>query len=155
MPVDRTLTKRIESIITDSEVTIPADGFISEHDYLTIAEIPSLSLFNDYTLALGLFLDDFYSCDLQNKALALRREPEKGILTMVQYCKLAAAAHKLANDYALPVPKWTMKGEYTMPYPVYAFGSDNIDFHELLKESTPDEYKIRNLFLGPGVLKRV
>jgi len=55
----------------------------------------------------------------------------------------------------LPVPKWTMKGEYTMPYPVYAFGSDNIDFHELLKESTPDEYKIRNLFLGPGVLKRV
>ena len=42
-----------------------------------------------------------------------------------------------------------------MPYPVYAFGSDDEDFHELLKDITPNEYKTRNLFLGSGVLKRM
>jgi hypothetical protein len=61
----------------------------------------------------------------------------------------------LANDYKLPVPNWTKKNEYVMPNPVYAFGSDDTDFHRLLEEITPVEYKIRNLFLGDRVLKRI
>ena len=132
-----------------------SNEFISMYDYLTMAEIPAFSLSCNYTLALGIFLDDFYECDITDKALALQDEPAIGILDRVQYCKLAAAAHKLANDYGLPVPDWAFKNEYIMPHPVYAYGSDDADFHELLKDITPNEYKIRNLFLGSGVLKRV
>ena len=72
-----------------------------------------------------------------------------------QYCNLAAAAHKLANDYNLPVPAWVMQGKYKMPYPVYAFNADDKDDQDLLKTTTPNEYKIRNLYLGANILKRV
>jgi len=129
--------------------------FISMYDFLTIEEIPMFSLSCSYTLALGTFLDDFYECDSADRAIALQGEPTTGILDRVQYCKLAAAAHKLAIDYGLPIPDWTLKSEYIMPHPVYAFNSGDRDFHELLKDITPREYKIRNLFLGSGVLKRV
>ena len=130
-------------------------AFISVHDFLTMAEIPTFSLSCNYTLALGIFLDDFYESDYTDKAMALQDEPAMGILGNVQYCKLAVAAHKLANDYNLPIPDWTLTDKYTMPHPVYAFDSSDADFHELLKDITPNEYKIRNLFLGSGVLKRV
>jgi len=129
--------------------------FVSTYEFLTIAEIPLFSQFCNYTLALGVFLDDFNGCDLTNKALSLQDEPTTGILDRVQYCKLAAAAHKLANDNSLLVPEWTQKEKYIMPHPVYAFDSEDSDFRELLKDITPSEYKIRNLFLGTGVLKRV
>jgi len=129
--------------------------FICLYNFLTISEIPKFSLSCNYTLALGIFLDDFYGCNPADKTLALKDEPIPDILDKVQYCKLAAAAHKLANDHNLPVPDWTLKDEYIMPYPVYAFDSDDLDFHELLSEITPGEYKARNLFLGSGVLKRV
>ena len=71
----------------------------------------------------------------------LADEPEKGILDERQYCSLAAAAHKLANDYSLPVPAWAMQDKYKMPYPVYAFNTEYEDYQELLREVTPDEYK--------------
>jgi len=132
-----------------------SNEFTSMNDFLTIAEIPMFSLSCDYTLALGVFLDDFYECNSADKALSLQNEPTMGILDKVQYCKLAAAAHKLANDHNLPIPAWALKEKYTMPHPVYAYDSNNIEFHELLKDITPSEYKIRNLFLGSGVLKRV
>jgi len=132
-----------------------SNKFLSVYEFLTMAEIPMFSLSCDYTLALGVFLDDFYECDSADKALALQDEPIMGILDRVQYCKLAAAAHKLANDFNLPIPDWALKDKYTMPHPVYAFDSNDTDFHELLKGITPNEYKIRNLFLGSGVLKRV
>ena len=132
-----------------------SNEYISMYDFLTIAEVPTFSLSCGYTLALGTFLEDFYACALPDKVLALQDEPVRGILDRIQYCKLAAAAHKLANDNDLPVPSWTFKSQYTMPQPVYAFDSDDVDFHELLKDITPSEYKARNLFLGDRVLKRV
>ena len=129
--------------------------FISIYNFLTVAEIPAFSRLCSYTLALGIFLDDFYECDFEDKTLALQREPILGILDRVEYCKLAAAAHKLANDYNLPIPSWISKEEYIMPHPVYAFDSNDAKIHKLLLDVTPVEYKIRNLFLGPGVLMRV
>jgi len=129
--------------------------FISTYDFLTVAEIPAFSRSCSYTLALGVFLDNFYECDFADKVLALQDEPMLGILSKIEYCKLAATAHKLANDYNIPIPNWTYKEEYTMPHPVYAFDSEDTEFHEILRVISPVEYKIRNLFLGSGVLKRV
>jgi len=131
------------------------EEFIAMYDFLTIAEIPMFSLSCNYALALGTFLNEFYECNSSDKILALQDEPIIGILDRVQYCKLAAAAHKLSVDYDLPIPDWTFKSKYTMPYPIYAYNSDDTDFHELLKDITPNEYKIRNLFVGSKILKRV
>ena len=119
-----------------------------------MAELPKYSLKCGYKLALGIFLDKFYACEDENKFYLIKDEPETGILNDFQHCKLAAAAHKLANDYFLNIPPWVMRDKYIMPYPVYAFDSDDIEHQKLLRETTPDEYKIRNLFLGSGVLKR-
>ena len=135
-----------------TESSIPITSTI--HDFLTISDIPALSQRCGYLLALGLFLDSFYKCDSNKKLQALEVEPQQDILKPIEYCKLAAAAHKLAQDYLQSVPEWVMKSEYVMPYPIYAFDTEDSESHELLKQITPDEYKIRNLFLGPGVLKR-
>ena len=128
--------------------------FHYKNGVFTIAEIPAYSQKCGYVLALGIFLDKFYHCNNMDRSSLIMDEPPRGILDDLQHCKLAAATHKLANDYSLPVPAWTMKEDYKMPYPVYAFNSNDLQHQKLLEETTPNEYKIRNLFLGSGVLKR-
>lgn len=122
---------------------------------MKICEVPNYTLDYDYIFALNTFLDEFYECDDKEKSLLLVDEPIGGILNIRQYCTLAAAAHKLANEYFLAVPSWTMKEEYIMPYSIYAFGASKKEEQDLLKVTTPNEYKIRNLFLGSKVLKRI
>ena len=122
---------------------------------MKISEIPGFSKEFDYIFAVCTFLDGFYEAEQDEKSLLLADEPENGILDERQYCNLAAAAHKLANDYNLTVPAWAMQNKYIMPYPVYAFNADDKDDQELLQMATPSEYKILNLYLGANILKRV
>ena len=122
---------------------------------MKISEVPDVSKEFDYIFAVCTFLDEFYEADYEDKNMMLVDEPTGGILDQKQYCNLAAAAHKLANDYNLYTPAWVMKNKYTMPYPVYAFNAEDKDDQELLKITTPNEYKIRNLYLGANILKRV
>lgn len=67
---------------------------------------------------------------------------------------LAAAAHKLANDYGLEIPDWVLKSKYTLGEKQYAFETKNKEFQEYLERTTPEEYKIRNLLYGDTVLQR-
>jgi len=124
---------------------------------MKINEIPEVTaeFDNDFIFAFCTFLDEFYHADRDEKKLLLADEPEKGVLDQRQYCTLAAAAHKLANDYRLDVPAWAMQSKFKMPYPVYAFNTSKPEHQEFLRNVTPDEYKIRNLFSGNNVLKRV
>ena len=122
---------------------------------MKINEVPYVSKEFDYIFAICTFLDEFYESSDKDRKLLLSDEPDDGILDKKQYCNLAAAAHKLANDYKLSVPAWAMKDKYKMPYPVYAFDAEDKDDRELLKVTTPNEYKIRNLYLGANILKRV
>ena len=122
---------------------------------MKISEVPNVSEEHDYIFAVCTFLDEFYEAAHNEKSFLLADEPATGILEPKQYCNLAAAAHKLANDYHLPVPAWAMQEKYTMPYPVYAFNAENNDDRELLKMTSPNEYKVRNLYLGANILKRV
>ena len=122
---------------------------------MKISEVPSFAEETDYIFSINTFLDEFYHAEHSERAGLLADEPEKGILDERQYCSLAAAAHKLANDYNLPVPAWAMQEKYKMPYPVYAFNAEDKDDRELLRTVTPDEYKARNLYLGSKILKRV
>jgi len=124
---------------------------------MKINEIPQVTAEydNDFIFAFCTFLDEFYASDSDEKKLLLAEEPEKGTLTQRQYCTLAAAAHKLANDYGVTVPMWVMQEKYIMPHPVYAFDTSNPEHQELLRTVTPHEYKVRNLFSGSNILKRV
>ncbi|MCL2776121.1 MAG: hypothetical protein FWD71_22685 [Oscillospiraceae bacterium] len=122
---------------------------------MKISEVPCISKEFDYIFAICTFIDEFREADYEEKNLLLIDEPAGGILDKKQYCTLAAAAHKLANDYNLSVPEWVMKDKYKMPYPVYAFNASDKDDRKLLKITTPNEYKMRNLYLGANVLKRV
>ena len=122
---------------------------------MKIKEIPDVAKKFDYIFAVCTFLDEFYKTNYNEKSLLLSDEPKSGILSKQQYCNLAAAAHKLANDYKLNVPAWAMQDKYKMPYPVYAFNAEDKDDKELLQKTTPDEYKMRNLYLGANILKRV
>jgi hypothetical protein len=91
----------------------------------------------------------FYSYDM------IFEQPISGNSKIIYlyHCKLAAA-HKLANDYELPIPLWALKSDYIMSSPVYAFDAEE-EYHEFLREITPDEYKCRNLFLGAKLLTEV
>ena len=124
---------------------------------MNINEIPHImeEFDRDYIFIFCTFLDEFYAADDEEKKLLLTAEPDKGSLDDEQYCTLAAAAHKLANDNDLRVPEWAMQKKYIMPYPVYAFNAFKPEHQELLRTVTPDEFKIRNLFLGSKILKRI
>jgi len=124
---------------------------------MKINEIPRVAdeFDGDYIFAFCTFLDEFYAANDEEKKVLLIDEPNQDFLDNEQYCTLAAAAHKLSNDYGLGVPEWTMQKKYVMPYPVYAFNASKPEYQTLLKNVTPDEFKIRNLFLGSKILKRI
>ena len=122
---------------------------------MKISEVPEVSKEFDYIFAVCTFLDEFYETDDKDKSMLLVEEPSEGILDRKQFCCLAAAAHKLANDYNLNIPEWVMQDKFTMPNPVYAFNAEDKSDRDLLKITTPNEYKIRNLYLGANILKRV
>jgi len=101
----------------------------------------------------GQFLDDFQN-EEQDKYGMIKDEPQ-GKEGMERFsCILAATAHKLANDNDLPVPQWVYNKKYVMPYPVYAFDTDIIEFMNHLEKATPVEFKQRNLMLGDNILSR-
>ena len=110
---------------------------------------------NDFIFAFCTFLDEFYAANSEEKKILLADEPQRGTLTPKQYCMLAAAAHKLANDYGLAVPAWVTQEKFKMPYPVYAFDTKNKEYQVFLKETSPEEYSSKNVFYGENVLKRV
>jgi hypothetical protein len=124
---------------------------------MRINEIPIIAVEydNDFIFAFCSFLDEFFAADSKEKELLLFDEPQRSTLNQKQYCTLAAAAHKLANDYGLSVPAWVMQDKFIMPYPVYAFNTSKPEHQEFLRTVTPDEYKMRNLFSGDNVLTRV
>ena len=125
------------------------------YEYMKISDVPVLAAeYDDYIFARCSFLDDFYECDISEKALLLKDEPIGGILSRESYCDLAAMAHKLSNDYSLPIPSWVMKDEYVMLNPEYYLDTKKESVQEILREISPPEYKMRNLFLGANILTR-
>ena len=122
---------------------------------MKINEIPIIIKKFDYTFALCTFLDEFYKTEDGKKGRLLAEEPETSSLADREYCTLAAMTHKLANDYNLDVPEWVMFNKYIMSEPVYAFNTNNTEDQNFLRMITPDEYQIRNLFLGSKILQRV
>ena len=107
----------------------------------------------DITSALNQFLDNF--AHAKEKELLIQDEPTWSQSEAGRwYYDFAATAHKLADDYRLPVPAWCLKPEYFAKEPYYAFNTKNTEFKVYLEETTPAEFKWHGLYLGPNILTR-
>ena len=110
--------------------------------------------YKDFGHAYCSFIDEFKVSF--NKGDIIKDPPIGNTLTEREnLCILAAATHRLANEYGIEVPAWVYEPIYKMPYPIYEFNSDDRDYQEFLIKDTPIEFASRNIFLGSRVLNRV
>lgn len=122
-----------------------------EKGYRSLAQVAADG--GDVGLAFGQFLDDFSHA--ADKGALIADEPAwSPDVAGRWYYDFAATAHKLANDNGLPVPSWCVEDRYFPVEPQWAFGTQDPEFRDYLRETTPREFRWHNLFLGPNVLQR-
>jgi len=109
--------------------------------------------YEDFLFALCSFLDEFRRSD--NKHEMIEKPPFSNNANKANLCILAATAHKLANDYQIPVPEWVHEPLYKMPHPTFAFNTTNKEYQDFLIEDTPYEFASKNIFHGSNAIKRV
>lgn len=119
---------------------------------LTAAAVIQQCSSQDKELLYSQFLDDFYHA--KDKANLIAEEPSYNLTESLFCCDIAATVHKLANDYTLNVPQWVFDKKYIYNGLYYAFDTNNLDFQKHLEETTPPEFKQRNLMVGDTSLKR-
>ena len=110
---------------------------------------------SDFYLLLGDFLDEFYKSAPNIRAEMIRDRPEgMGSPELIPF--LAAAAHKLVNDYNLNTPDWIFEQRCYLPgaQPYFACGAKG-NLRLLFMYKSPAEFKHRNLFVDENVLTRV
>jgi len=108
---------------------------------------------NDFIFALCSFIDAFKRSD--DKYTIISHPPNSDTNENENACILAAAVHKLANDFNINVPEWVHNPIYVMPYPVFAFNTQNKDYQEFLIKDTPIEFASKNIFHGANAIVRV
>jgi hypothetical protein len=109
----------------------------------------------DFYLLVGQFLDDFYRAPENVRARMIGEPPED--MAGLEYVPfLAAAAHKLANDYRLDPPPWVFEKRcYALrSAPHFGCGAKG-NLRLLFMYQSPSEFKHRNLFVDENVLSRV
>ena len=124
-------------------------------DITTIIE--GVSQGRDFHLLLGDFLDEFYRSDSVRRQQMINEgpAPHEESASHEQLAYLAAAVHKLANDYQLDVPKWVFNSRYYLRDKPYFAGNVEGNLRLLFMYFSPPEFKHRNLFVDANVLTRV
>jgi len=107
----------------------------------------------DFIFALCVFVDEFKRNE--NRQDMIMHPPNGNSAVPEHICILAGAAHKLANDYDIPVPNWVYDPAYKMPAPVFAFHTENEEYQEFLRQDTPLEFASKNIFHGANAIMRV
>ena len=108
---------------------------------------------NDFIFALCTFLDEFKRSKDREKMII--HPPSNNNAEKEKICTLAGVAHKLASDYGLDVPDWVHDPIYKMPYPVFAFYTENREYQLFLLQHTPYEFASKNIFCGVNAIERV
>jgi hypothetical protein len=107
-----------------------------------------------FWIAFGDFLDEFYRQGETVRQTMIEEEPSP-LAAREHKPFLAAAAHKLANDYCLRVPGWVWHQDcYLRDYPFFDCGAKG-NLRLLFMYKSPTEFKHRNLFVDENVLSRV
>ena len=110
----------------------------------------------DFYIAMGDFLDEFYRQDTGARQAMIMDEPTGHTNVNREHAALfAAAAHKLANDYGLNVPKWVMSKKYRITDKPYFDCNAKGNLRLLFMYKSPIEFKFRNLFVDENFLARV
>ena len=110
--------------------------------------------YNFYVL-LHDYLDEFYRSS-NEKRIIMMAEPPLAMPRLEYLPYLAAAVHKLANDYSLPPPDWVFEKKCFLPRDQPHFGCmAKGDLKLWFMFSSPLEFKFRNLFVDENVLMRV
>jgi hypothetical protein len=110
----------------------------------------------NFHISLGDFLDEFYVSNNKIRQTMIAQEPKAYPNVKKEYlCLLAATAHKLANDYGMPVPYWTMGKKYKMIDRPYFDCNARGNLRLLFMYKSPIEFKHRNLFVDENFLMRV
>ena len=108
----------------------------------------------DFYLCLGDFLDEFYNADDEMRISMLKSPPEF-MIPQEHLAYLAAAVHKLSNDYGIKAPDWVFDEMcFLRDKPFFGCGAKG-DLRLLFMYKSPPEFKYRNLFVDENVLKRV
>jgi len=109
----------------------------------------------NFYLQFGNFLDSFYRASGDEKVDMLAVAPKN--MEKPEYVPfLASAAHKLADDFGIPPPKWVFAKRCYLPgdKPHFACNAKgNLRLWFMYK--SPPEFKHRNLFVDENVLFRV
>jgi hypothetical protein len=122
---------------------------------LSIKDVSEQLYSEDEKLSYGQFLDDFYHEESsEGRYNLIKDEPNFINDKEIFMCILAGTAQKLANDYFLDIPKWVFDEKYILKKAYYTLNTKNPKFQEYLRETTPLEYKSRNLFVGETILDR-
>lgn len=106
----------------------------------------------DFIFAICKFLEEFKQT--ANKKAMIDDEP-KDDCENVKLCILAAVVHKLADDFGLDVPAWVNKPNCFLQAPIFSFDTKNKEYQEYLRENTPYEFAMRNIYYGANVIERI
>ena len=122
---------------------------------LSIKEVVELLDFQNENLLYSQFLDDFYHAETKiDKYNLIKDEPEYKTEHKNFLCILAGTTHKLSVDYGLIMPQWILERKYYLDSIYYAFDTKNEEFQAYLMQTTPHEFKERNLMVGDSLLER-
>ena len=111
---------------------------------------------DDFYILLGDFLDEFYhSDDLTRQHMICECPDESDVQAQqIHSAYVAATAHKLANDFQLPIPEWVFKKSFYAGKPFFD-GNVKGNLRWWFMYNSPSEFKHRNLFVCENVLERV
>lgn len=122
---------------------------------LSIKEVVELLGCENEELLFGQFLDDFFHVKSgEEMYLLIRDEPNFEQNNKLFLCILAGTVEVLAKKNNLLMPAWVYKKIYYMDEIYYAFNTENKNFQIYLQQTTPIEYKERNLLIGDSILER-
>jgi hypothetical protein len=108
----------------------------------------------DFTFAWSMFLDAFYSAELDGKVEMFNEPAERLDLDQNTLAYIASSVHKLAREADLRIPAWVFDSKYFLRDPYFVGNPPDLLRLVYLAES-PAEFKMRNVFSSENCLSRV
>jgi hypothetical protein len=150
--------KFADRLKTDREFSIKLNDYIKfiETTSPTLLEVSSnINNGCSYRTETGNFLDAFYDRRPEIQSLMIK-DPPLAMENREYLPKLAAIAHKLSNDFGLDLPTWTMEPRCFLPDDdPYVTLNLKGEAREWLRQNSPPEFKLRNLYVCSNILTRI
>ena len=103
-------------------------------------------------MTIDLFLDQFYTTPC---LFCFLPEPDwSPNLSKERIALVVTKAHRLCNDYYIPIPSWVMRKSYNLDEPYYLH-RPNTRIHDYVTFNALSEGVLRNVFVTKDILKRV